>query len=76
MRENWWKYAIAFALGATASVIVCKNHMQIRKVCTKAIGGAMDLRDMAMEKVEMMKESAEDLIAEADAQRKKDQPEA
>lgn len=70
MAVNWWKYAIAFALGATAGVIVCKNHAQIRKVCTKAIGGAMDLRDMAMEKVEVMKESAEDLMAEADAQRK------
>lgn len=72
MAENWWKYAIAFALGATAGVIVCKNHTQIRKVCTKALGGAMDLRDMAMEKVEVMRESAEDLFAEADAQRKND----
>ena len=76
MGENWWKYALAFALGATAGVIVCKNHMQIRNVCTKAIGGVMDLKDMAMEKAEIIKESAEDLIAEADAQRKQTTPEA
>lgn len=75
MRENWWKYALAFALGATAGVIVCKNSKQIRTVCTKAIGGALDVKDMVMEKAEIIKESAEDLIAEADAQRKKDAPE-
>lgn len=76
MRENWWKYALVFAVGATAGVMICKNHAQLRKVCTKAIGGVMDLKDMTMEKIEVIKESAEDLIAEADAQRKKSEPEA
>lgn len=70
MQGNWWKYVLAFAAGAVAGVAICKNSESIRSVCTNAIGGVMDLKDKAMETVEVAKESAEDLIAEADAKRK------
>lgn len=73
---NFWKYALAFALGAAAGAVVCKNSAHVRSICTKAIGGALDVKDMVMEKAEIIKESAEDLVAEADAKRKKDTPEA
>lgn len=70
MGDNWWKYLLAFALGLTAGVVICKNHTQLRTVCTKAIGGAMDMKDAAAVKAVSFKESAEDLLAGADAQRK------
>ncbi|MDR0662791.1 MAG: hypothetical protein LBF80_01750 [Spirochaetaceae bacterium] len=46
--------------------MVYKNAKEIRELCTKAIGGAMDLKDKDMEAAEVVKESAEDLLAEAD----------
>lgn len=68
--NNWWKYGLAFAGGAVVGALVYKNAKEIRAVCTKALGGIMDLKDKAMEAAEVVKESAEDLLAEADAQRK------
>jgi hypothetical protein len=68
--NNWWKYALAFAGGAVVGALVYKNAKEIREVCTKALGGVMDLKDKAMEAAEIAKESAEDLLAEADAKRK------
>ncbi|MDR2489865.1 MAG: hypothetical protein LBD20_00515 [Spirochaetaceae bacterium] len=47
-----------------------KIPKEIRAVCAKALGRVMDLKDKAMEAAEIVKESAEDLLAEADAQRK------
>ena len=67
---NWWKYGLAFLGGAVVGALVYKNSKEIRDVCTKALGGAMDLKDRAMEAAEVVKESAEDLLAEADAKRK------
>jgi hypothetical protein len=68
--NNWWKYGLAFAGGAFVGALVYKNSKEIRAVCAKALGGVMDLRDKAMEAAEVVRESAEDLLAEADAQRK------
>jgi hypothetical protein len=70
MMNNWWKYGLAFVGGAVAGVLVYKNSKEIRDVCTKALGGVLDLKDKAMEAAELVKESAEDLLAEADAKRK------
>jgi hypothetical protein len=74
--NNWWKYGLAFLGGAVAGALVYKNAKEIRELCTKAIGGVMDLKDKTMEAAEMVKESAEDLLAEADAKRKAPQTEA
>jgi stage V sporulation protein SpoVS len=68
--NNWWKYGLVFVGGAVAGALVYKNSKEIRAVCAKALGGVMDLKDKAMEAAEIVKESAEDLLAEADAQRK------
>jgi hypothetical protein len=68
--NNWWKYGLAFAGGALVGALVYKNAKEIREICTNALGGVMDLRDKAMEAAETVKESAEDLLAEADAKRK------
>ncbi|AEF84614.1 conserved hypothetical protein [Treponema primitia ZAS-2] len=68
--NNWWKYGLVFVGGAVVGALVYKNSKEIRSVCTKALGGLMDLKDKAMETVETVKESAEDILAEADAQRK------
>jgi hypothetical protein len=67
---NWWKYGLAFLAGAAFGVVVCKKSRELRGVCTRALGGAMDLKDRAMEAAETIKESAEDLLAESDARRK------
>jgi hypothetical protein len=67
---NWWKYGLAFLGGAVVGALVYKNSKEIREVCTKALGGVMDLKDRAMEAAEVVKESAEDLLAEADTKRK------
>jgi hypothetical protein len=68
--NNWWKYGLAFPGGAVTGALVYKNAKEIRELCTKALGGVMDLKDKTMEAAEMVKESAEDLLAEADAKRK------
>jgi hypothetical protein len=68
--NNWWKYGLVFLGGAAVGALVYKNSKQLRGICTKALGGLMDVKDMAMEAAETVKESAEDLLAEADAQRK------
>ena len=68
--NNWWKYALAFGGGALVGALVYRNSKEIRDVCTRALGGVMDVRDRAMEAAEVVRESAEDLLAEADAQRK------
>jgi hypothetical protein len=68
--NNWWKYGLAFVGGAVVGALVYKNSKEIREVCTRALGGVMDLKDKAMEAAEVVKESAEDLLAEADAKRK------
>jgi hypothetical protein len=68
--NNWWKYGLVFLGGAVAGALVYKNSKQLRSLCTKAVGGLMDVKDMAVEAAETIKESAEDLLAEADAQRK------
>jgi hypothetical protein len=70
MNNNYWKYALAFLGGALVGVLVVKNSREIRDVCANALGGVMDLKDKALEAVETVKESAEDLLAEADAKRK------
>jgi hypothetical protein len=67
---NWWKYGLAFLAGAAFGVVVCKKSGEIRGVCTRALGGVMDLKDRAMEAAETIKESAEDILAESDARRK------
>jgi hypothetical protein len=68
--NNWWKYGLVFLGGAVAGALIYKNSKQLRSLCTKTLGGLLDVRDMAMEAAETVKESAEDLLAEADAQRK------
>jgi hypothetical protein len=68
--NNWWKYGLAFVGGAVVGALVYKNSAEIRKLCTKTLGGIMDLKDKAMETAETLKEGAEDLLAEAEAQRK------
>ena len=71
--NNFWKFGLAFLGGAVVGALVYKNSKQIRDICTKALGGVMDLKDKAMEAAEIVKESAEDILAEADAKRKKEQ---
>ena len=71
--NNLWKYGLAFLGGAVVGVLVYKNSKEIRDICTKALGGLMDMKDKAMEAAEVVRESAEDLLAEADAKRKSDQ---
>jgi hypothetical protein len=68
--NNLWKYGLAFAGGAVVGALVYRNAKEIRAVCAKALGGVMDLKDKAMEAAEVVRESAEDLLAEADAARK------
>jgi hypothetical protein len=68
--NNWWKYGLAFVGGAVVGALVYKNAKEIREICTRTLGGVMDLKDKAMEAAEVVKESAEDLLAEADAKRK------
>jgi len=74
--NNLWKYGLVFLGGAVVGALVYKNSKEIREICTKALGGVMDLKDKAMEAAEIVKESAEDLLAEADAKRKNDQSSA
>jgi uncharacterized protein (DUF697 family) len=68
--NNWWKYGFAFLGGALVGALVVKNSRELRKLCVTAAGGVMDVRDMAVEAAETVKEAAEDLLAEADARRK------
>ncbi|MDR0376467.1 MAG: hypothetical protein LBH70_01600 [Spirochaetaceae bacterium] len=68
--NNWWKYGLAFVGGAFVGALICKNSKELRKICASAVGGIMDVKDMAVEAIETAKESAEDLLAEADASRK------
>jgi uncharacterized membrane protein len=68
--NNWWKYGLVFLGGAVAGALVYRNAKEIREVCTKAMGGILDLKDKAMEAAETVKESAADILAEADAKRK------
>ncbi|MDR0600770.1 MAG: hypothetical protein LBG42_00165 [Treponema sp.] len=68
--NNWWKYGLVFLGGAVAGALVYKNRKQLRNICVKAVGGLMDIKDMAMTAAETARESAEDILAEADAQRK------
>jgi len=70
---NLLKYGLVFVGGAVVGALVYKNAKEIREVCTKALGGVLDIRDRAMEAAEIVKESAEDLLAEADAKRKSEQ---
>jgi len=70
---NLLKYGLVFAGGVVVGALVYKNAKEIREVCTKALGGVLDLKDKAMEAAEIVKESAEDLLAEADAKRKSEQ---
>lgn len=74
--NNWWKYGLAFLGGAIVGAAVYKNSKEIRNLCTKALGGALDLKDKMMETAEVIKESAEDLLVEADAKRKETAAEA
>ncbi|MDR1315829.1 MAG: DUF6110 family protein [Spirochaetales bacterium] len=67
---NWWKYGLAFLAGAAFGTLVCKKSREIRGVCTRALGGVLDLKDKAMEAAETIRESAEDLLAESDARRR------
>jgi hypothetical protein len=71
--NNLWKYGLVFLGGAVVGALVYKNAKELRDVCTKTLGGVMDLKDKAMEAAEVVKESAEDLLAEADAKRKSEQ---
>jgi hypothetical protein len=71
--NNLWKYGLVFMGGLVVGALVYKNSKEIRNICTKALGNVMDLKDRAMEAVEIARESAEDLLAEADAKRKNDQ---
>ena len=71
--NNLWKYGLVFLGGAVVGALVYKNSKEIRAICTKALGSVMDLKDKAMEAAELVKESAEDLLAEADAKRKTEQ---
>jgi len=73
---NFWKYGLVFLGGAVVGALVYKNSKEIRDVCTKALGGMLDLKDKALEAAEVVRESAEDLLAEADARRKIESPEA
>jgi hypothetical protein len=68
--NNWWKYGLAFLGGAFVGALVVKNSRELRKLCATALGGVMDIKDMAVEAAETVKEAAEDLLAEADTQRK------
>ena len=68
--NGWWKYGVAFLGGAMAGAWVCRNSRELREVCVAALGGAMNLRDKAVETAGVVKESAEDMLAEADARRK------
>ncbi|MDR0382652.1 MAG: hypothetical protein LBH50_01555 [Spirochaetaceae bacterium] len=68
--NNLWKYGLVFLGGAFVGALICKNSRELRKICTTAVGGIMDITDMAVEAAETVKESAEDLLAEADARRK------
>jgi len=70
---NLWKYGLVFLGGAVVGALVYKNSKEIRDVCAKALGGVMDLKDRALEAAEIVRESAEDLLAEADAKRKTEQ---
>ncbi|GHV03969.1 hypothetical protein AGMMS50229_04300 [Campylobacterota bacterium] len=67
---SWWKYALVFVGGAVAGVIVSKNSEQLRDVCTKAMGGILDIKDRTLAAAETAKETAEDFLAEAEARRK------
>jgi len=71
--NNLWKYGLVFMGGLVVGALVYKNSKEIRNICTKALGDVMDLKDKAMEAAEIARESAEDLLAEADAKRKNDQ---
>jgi hypothetical protein len=68
--NNWWKYGLVFLGGAVVGALVYKNSRELRSICTKSLGGLMDLKDKAVETAETLKEGAEDLLAEADALRK------
>jgi uncharacterized membrane protein len=68
--NNWWKYGLVFIGGAVAGALVYRNSKQLRGICAKAVGGLLDVRDKAMEAAEVVKEGAEDFLAEADAARK------
>ena len=53
--NNFWKFGLAFLGGAVVGALVYKNSKEIRDICTKALGGVMDLKDKAMEAAEKLK---------------------
>jgi len=73
---SFWKYGLVFLGGAAVGALAYKNSKEIREICAKALGGILDMKDKALEAAELVRESAEDLLAEADAKRKLEAPEA
>ncbi|MDR0511777.1 MAG: hypothetical protein LBG93_01555 [Treponema sp.] len=71
--NNFWKIGVAFLGGVVVGALVYKNSKEIRDVATRALGSVMDLKDRALHAAEIVKESAEDILAEADAKRKREQ---
>ena len=72
--SGFLKYGLVFLGGAAVGVWAYKNSKELREVCAKALGGILDLKDKALEAAEIVKESAEDLLAEADAKRRLETP--
>jgi hypothetical protein len=64
------KYVIGFGLGVTAAVVAYRAYKskKLRKAVVKAVACGMKLRDDAKFTLNGIKEDAEDLYAEADAE--------
>jgi hypothetical protein len=70
--KDLWKYGLVFAGGVAVGVYIYKNTQEVKAACVKALGNALDIKDKTIETVEILKESAQDILAQANAERKND----
>ena len=74
--KDLWKYGLVFAGGIAAGAYIYKNTQEVKAACVKALGNVLDIKDKTIETVEIIKESAQDIFAQANAERKNDTADA
>ena len=71
MNNDLIKYGLAFLAGAAVGALVSKNSKELRAMCTSLLSDFLEIKDKVVETAETIKESTEDLLAEAEAKRAK-----
>ena len=77
--NEYLRYGLIFVgglvVGAMAKQAIGENHA-LREAATNLLSRGMDIKDCVMSKVELIKESAEDMMAEAQSASEKRKSEA